>query len=366
MTGPAGVAFAATMTTTLPIETRKQAAFEHARSGEFSEAIGLLQSVLKETPRDIGALLLLGDVQHAAGQTQDASRAYTAALQAIQLSGGQVPETFRAGVKRAQTRLGEYASGYEAFIESELPKASRTRRFDQSVDILLGKSRIYLQQPTKYYFPGLPQIQFYDPANFDWVPELEAKTVEIQCELKGVLADHSAFRPYLERDDSQPNVKSHKLVGNDDWGAFYLWKDGERVEENCARCPVTAAAFENIPLDRLPGQAPSVLFSLLKPGAHIPPHHGLINTRLICHLPVLVPGPAWLRVGSETQFWQEGRVCIFDDSVEHEAKNDAAETRVVLLFDIWRPELSLKEREEVAKFLGAISTYSGEKMVSGN
>ena len=354
------------MSTSLPLETRKQAAFEHARSGEFAAAADLLLSVLKEAPRDVGALLLLGDVQHAAGRTQDASRAYSGALQAIQLSGGQVPAGFRQGVQRAQARLGEYATGYEAFIEGELPKAERTSRFDRSVDILLGKAGIYLQQPTKYYFPGLPQIQFYDTSEFDWVPGLEAKTADIKRELMGVLADHSAFRPYLERQDSQPNVKSHKLVGNDDWSAFYLWKDGERVEENCARCPVTAAAFDNIPLDHLPGQAPSVLFSLLKPGAHIPPHNGLINTRLICHLPVLVPGPAWLRVGSETHHWQEGKVCIFDDSVEHEAKNEAGETRVVLLFDIWRPELSAKEREEVAKFLGAISTYSGEKIVSGN
>ena len=354
------------MTTALSLETRKQAAFDHARSGAFSEAIALLQSVLKETPRDVGALLLLGDVQHAAGETQNASRAYTGALQAIQLGGGQVPAPLAQGVQRAQARLGEYASGYEAFIEGELPKAARSKRFNQSVDILLGKSAIYLQQPTRYYFPGLPQIQFYDTGRFDWVPALEAKTADIQRELQGVLADHSAFRPYLERIDSQPNVKSHTLVGNDDWSAFYLWKDGQRVEENCARCPVTAAAFESIPLDFLPDQAPSVLFSRLKPGAHIPPHHGLINTRLVCHLPVLVPGPAWLRVGSETHHWQEGKVCIFDDSVEHEAKNEASETRVVLLFDIWRPELSMQEREEVAKFLGAISTYSGEKIVSGN
>jgi aspartate beta-hydroxylase len=307
-----------------------------------------------------------GDVQHAAGHTQDASRAYSGALQAIQLAGGQVAPGIQHGVQRAQARLAEYAQGYEAFIEGELPKAKRSKRFDQSVDILLGKSGIYLQQPTKYYFPGLPQIQFYDTAEFNWVAGLEAKTADIKLELMGVLADHAAFRPYLERHDSQPNVKSHKLVGNDDWSAFYLWKDGERVEENCERCPVTAAAFENIPLDRLPGQAPSVLFSLLKPGAHIPPHHGLINTRLICHLPVLVPGPAWLRVGSETHHWQEGKVCIFDDSIEHEAKNDASETRVVLLFDIWRPELSEQERTEIVNFLGAISTFSGEKIVTGN
>tara|TARA_R110000744_G_scaffold18190_1_gene49007 strand:+ start:921 stop:1985 length:1065 start_codon:yes stop_codon:yes gene_type:complete len=348
------------------LDARKQAAFNHARNGQFAEAEAALQSVLQEAPRDLGALLLLGDVQHTAGKTQDASRAYGGAMQVAQMQGGPIPDVFKPGLQRAASRLGEYASQYEAFIAAQIPPSSRSPRFGQSVSILLGKAQIHLQQPTKYYFPELPQIQFYNRSDFDWAPALEAQTPAIQQELSAVLADHAAFRPYLERDESKPHVKSHDLVDNDDWSAFYLWKDGARVEENCARCPVTAAAFENLPLDYLPGQAPSVLFSLLKPGAAIPPHHGLINTRLICHLPLRVPGPAWLRVGNQTHHWKEGELVIFDDSIEHEAKNEASETRVVLLFDIWRPELSLQEREEVTRLLGAIAQYSGEAVVSGN
>lgn len=347
------------MTASLPHETRKQSALDQARAGNFAEAVSLVQSVLKEAPRDVGALLLLGDIQHAAGMSQEASRAYGALLQIIGSSGSPMPQGFESAVNRAQARLNEYANAYESFVEKTVPKQARSKRFDESVDILLGKRQIYVQQPTKYYFPGLPQIQFYDTQDFDWVPALEARTADIRRELLNVLADRSAFRPYLERDDSQTNVNTHDLVENDDWGAFYLWKDGQRIEENCARCPITASAFEDVPFDHLPGKAPMVLFSLLKPGAHIPPHSGLINTRLICHLPILVPGPAWLRVGSETHYWQEGKLVMFDDSIEHEAMNEADQTRVVLLFDIWRPELSLQERDEVAKLFGAISSYSG-------
>ncbi|WP_439620284.1 aspartyl/asparaginyl beta-hydroxylase domain-containing protein [Hyphomonas sp.] len=354
------------MTQAPTLDARKQAAFNHARNGQFADAETALQSVLREAPRDLGALLLLGDVQHAAGKTQDASRAYGGAMQVAQMQAGALPDVFKPGLQRAATRLGEYAGQYEAFIAAQIPPEGRSARFNQSVGILLGQSGIFLQQPTKYYFPELPQIQFYDRADFDWAPALESQTPAIQQELRAVLADHAAFRPYLERDKSQPHVKSHNLVGNDDWSAFYLWKDGARVEENCARCPVTSAAFEDLPLDYLPGQAPSVLFSLLKPGAAIPPHHGLINTRLICHLPLLVPGPAWLRVGNQTHHWKEGELVIFDDSIEHEAKNEASETRVVLLFDIWRPELSVQERAEVTKLLGAIAQYSGEPVISGN
>lgn len=347
------------MTITRSIETRKQSALQQAQAGNFSEAISMVQSILKEMPQDAGALLLLGDIQHAAGMVQDASRTYTALLQ-VTSSVGEVSPSSESAVNRARTRLNEYAGNYEALIEGTVPKSARSKRFDQSIDILFGRSRVHVQQPTRYYFPGLPQIQFYDTEAFDWVSELEAKTDDIRRELLGVLADRSAFRPYLERDDSQVNARTHELVDNDDWGAFYLWKDGERIEENCARCPITAKAFDNIPFDHLPGKAPMVLFSLLKPGAHIPPHNGLINTRLICHLPILVPGPAWLRVGSETRQWQEGKLLIFDDSIEHEAMNEAEQTRVVLLFDIWRPELTLQERDEVARLFGAMSDFGGE------
>ena len=125
-------------------------------------------------------------------------------------------------------------------------------------------------------------------------------------------------------------------------------------------------ALEAAPLSRIPGRSPSILFSKLSAGARIPPHHGLINTRLICHLPLLVPGPAWLRVGNRTHQWKEGELVVFDDSIEHEAKNEASETRVVLLFDIWRPELTPQERTEVTKLLGAIADFSGQPVVSGN
>ena len=49
---------------------------------------------------------------------------------------------------------------------------------------------------------------------------------------------------------------------------------------------------------------------------------------------------------------------IFDDTIEHEAKNEADQTRIVLLFDIWRPELTEQERREIASLLGAIDNFS--------
>ena len=126
---------------------------------------------------------------------------------------------------------------------------------------------------------------------------------------------------------------------------------------NAARCPRTMAALADVPLCRMPGRTPSVHFSLLRPGARIPPHTGMLNTRLICHLPLIVPENCGLRVGGETRRWEDRKTLIFDDSIVHEAWNDSAETRGILLFDIWRPELTAIERRAVAALFAAIDAY---------
>ena len=301
---------------------------------------------------------MLGDVEHDAGNTTEATKAYTGALQIIHRSGAQIPPQMNRELQRAQARLDRYKQDYEVFLEDSLPVQSRSPRLQEAIDIMLGKTRVYLQEPTRFYFPSLPQVDVYNNAGFDWIEDLEAKTPQIKAELLALVEDHAAFSPYIPRNAERPHLNTHALVDNADWSAFYLWKEGERQDANCARCPVTAAAMEKVPLDFLPGRAPSVLFSLLRPGAHIPPHHGMLNTRLICHLPVLVPGPAWLRVGNTTHHWEEGKIIVFDDSIEHEAKNDADQTRVVLLFDIWRPELNAEEREEITRLLNAIGDFA--------
>ncbi len=44
---------------------------------------------------------------------------------------------------------------------------------------------------------------------------------------------------------------------------------------------------------------PEVMFSVLTPGTHILPHRGVTNTRVVCHLPLVVPEDCALVVGGE-------------------------------------------------------------------
>jgi aspartyl/asparaginyl beta-hydroxylase (cupin superfamily) len=105
----------------------------------------------------------------------------------------------------------------------------------------------------------------------------------------------------------------------------------------CARCPRTAALLESLPMARQPGYAPTAMFSALEPRTHIPPHTGSVNTRLLVHLPLIVPGPCRFRVGNQVREWRLGEAWVFDDTIEHEAWNDTDELRVILIFDIWNP-----------------------------
>lgn len=109
------------------------------------------------------------------------------------------------------------------------------------------------------------------------------------------MQDKSRFSPYLKSGNAVIGRDDQGLADNSDWSALYLWEHGQLVEEH----------------------APSFRGSLA-PRTRIPAHTGLLNTRLICHLPLIVPPHCGaLRVGNEVRPWVEGELLIFDDSIEH-------------------------------------------------
>lgn len=336
-------------------------------SMQISDAEAALKAVdraLELQPRHFPILLMKADVLQAIGDTRNAASFYQAALM-VAPPENQQSEKMRVEIARAQEMSAQASEEYEVILrenltgEGFLTQAGESR-YDEAVDLLFSKRQIYMQQPLDFYFPGLPQIQFYDRSDFDWVPALEAKTEEIAAEVTQVLSeDAAAFEPYM-RAQGAPVLNDMGLMDNADWSAFYLIEKGHVVEENAARCPATMEALKSVPLCEVSNKMPSVLFSLLRPKTRIAPHHGLFNTRLICHLPLIVPGDGALRVGNETRAWRRGEMFIFDDSIEHEAANDSDELRVVLLFDVWRPEFSNRDKDFVKAVFRAIDESGGD------
>jgi aspartyl/asparaginyl beta-hydroxylase (cupin superfamily) len=99
------------------------------------------------------------------------------------------------------------------------------------------------------------------------------------------------------------------------------------------------------------------MFSLLKPHSKIPAHTGMVNCRFVCHLPLIVPPHCGFRVGATTREWRVGELMVFDDCVEHEAWNDSDHDRLILIFDVWRPELSLDERQQIDTLFRIVNAY---------
>ncbi len=333
--------------------------------GEAPAALAAVDRALGREPRNVRALICKGDILEAMGDARAASSFYLAAVTQARAAGA-VPEDLRADVARAEARCSQVVGKLEEGIRVRLADRGlgdgrASARFQQSLDILFGRKSVYHQQPRYYYFPGLPQVQFYDRAAFPWMDRLEAATAAIREELEEVMAQGAAFTPYVQSDPRRPRKEQDGLTDNPAWSAFYLWKNGEIVPENAARCPRTLEALAQAPIARVPNRSPSILFSQLRPGARIPPHTGLVNTRLICHLPLVVPGGCGFRVGNETREWVEGKAWAFDDTIEHEAWNSSDRTRVILLFEIWRPELTEAERGLVTSMFEAIDAAGGER-----
>jgi aspartate beta-hydroxylase len=333
--------------------------------GDESGKITAINRLLAVDPRNVRALIMKADHLAGAGEVRSASSFYLMALK-IAPPPEQTPPDLAAELRRVREISEQHAAQYEAYLTKQMSakgfdRARSSQRFAHSLDIVLGRKRIYLQEPKYYYFPGLPHIQFYGREEFPWLEQLESATADIRVELLEVMKEPAAFAPYVQGHANRPRKEEAGMLNNPAWSAFYLWKNGDPVPENAARCPRTLQALQGAPLARVPNRSPSILFSLLKPGAHIPPHHGLVNTRLICHLPLLVPGRCRFRVGSEVREWEEGKAWLFDDTIEHEAWNDSDQTRVILLFDVWRPELTQEERALVTGLFEAIDEHDGGK-----
>ncbi|GLD96627.1 hypothetical protein PINS_up005310 [Pythium insidiosum] len=193
--------------------------------------------------------------------------------------------------------------------------------------------------PTLFFFPGLTSRAWHEPRQFDWVERLEAHRDVIQDEFLAL----QRARP--QSSDYNVNDKEHQLhSGGWDWLSYVT--QGRRQADFAAHCPQTVELLESIPgfMTGLPFAYS--FFSVLKPQSNIKAHSAPCNVRLRCHFPLVVPKGCGIRVGDEEREWEEGKAIVFDDAYDHEVwhRGDSGD-RVLLLFDIWHPDLIQAERE---------------------
>jgi len=208
--------------------------------------------------------------------------------------------------------------------------------------------KVPTQRPHLFYIPDLPAIPFFNRPDMDWVESIESRFDAIKQEVVANLDLESDGAPYLAPDMALPGEDWDNIVGKMTWASVHLYKQGVANKDVMANFPETLKALKNVPLATIDGNPSEVFISVLKPNTRIPPHFGVANNVLTVHLPLIVPDGCFLRVGDHSFPQKEGEIIAFDDSFDHEAANPGAQNRVVLIFEVWHPDLTEKEQAAIS------------------
>lgn len=332
--------------------------------GDIAGAMTAVEQALRVSPRSFMALLMKGSLLERQGQVRQAARIYRPAI-GLAPPESQLDAATVQALRHARQVSDRYAEELAEFIGHRIGPArekgssAEAVRINAFIDLATGRKRNFRQEPTDFFYPGLPALEFHEHEDFPWLRGLEAATAAIREELLQILRDDFRdFVPYVAYPDGVPIDQWAELNHSRRWGALHLLLYGERVEQNCSRCPRTMEVLAQLPQPQVPQRSPAAMFSALQPKTRIPPHTGVANTRLVVHLPLIVPEGCGFRVGNQTRPWREGQAWVFDDTIEHEAWNDSAQPRIIMICDIWNPRLSPAERELISSAITAIDAFN--------
>lgn len=334
--------------------------------GQFHKALQVLDEALDMQPYDFTALLAKGAMLEKIQQPKAAVQVYRNALK-IAPPRDRCPPQVAAQLDYAARLVEQHSRELDTYMREkveafrgDVPEAVLDR-FDEGLGIYSGLQKPLVQQPLLLNYPRLPTISFYDRSLFPWLADLEAATPVIQQELNALLdTAFDSFAPYIAYPKGAPVNQWGELNHSRRWSSLFLWKDGQKQDDICALCPRTTEILSGLPMADQDGFAPTAMFSALDARTHIPPHTGSSNVRLLTHLPLILPGPARFRVGNTTRSWEMGKAWVFDDTIEHEAWNDADALRVILIFDVWNPYLEEGEKRLITEMMKAQRDYMAD------
>ena len=329
----------------------------HRATGSPDAALEAVHRALTVSPLDFTMLLMRASLLQRLGHP-DAGQAWGHAL--AQKPDTDLPPQLASVVAEGERQHAAWIDARERRMKAAMGGVEQgadnheRARIERFRDNVLGRTKPFYSTPTHFFFPELAQREFHPRHLFPWIDELEAATETIASELQAVMAaERAELVPYIQYDEHLPLAQWRPLNRNPDWTAIHLWRNGELIDANARHCPRTLELLEKFSQPTIGGSGPNAMFSLLAPNTAIPPHVGVNNARLVCHLPLVVPEGCWFRVGAETRYWKRGEAFVFDDTIEHEALNPSDELRVVFIFDVWHPDLSEAERNAVAALIGS-------------
>ncbi|NVJ59684.1 MAG: aspartyl/asparaginyl beta-hydroxylase domain-containing protein [Gammaproteobacteria bacterium] len=199
----------------------------------------------------------------------------------------------------------------------------------------------FLHRPSYIFYPGLEQAPYTELESVIKVDNYQDALESIRKEALKLL-NSNEVEPYISQTATPPK-ELLGLKGSLNWSSLTILEGGQlKLAEGNALVDLVNDLFDVADCKPL---APEMMLSVLQPGTHIAPHHGLTNLKQTLHIPITIPeGNVKIKVCGMEKEWQLDKPLVFDDSFLHEAWNKSNEARVVLIVDIWHPDLTEQER----------------------
>ena len=321
--------------------------------GDLPGAVKAAAAAVELEPRNFLMCLMLGSLREATGALYAAQRAYRSACAYAPFDLSFQPAMAKQ-LERAKTIVAAAEQWRERLLhwrpEGASLNSAEDRRMRDFRSNILDSIEAGPLAPPFFMVPGVKPKRFFDASLFRGIAEIEHHSEIVRGEFLRLAESRrerlSSSLSGLHGDETGEARAAGK------WSMIPLIRNGRIVDEFAVECPRTMELAQGLDLPKISLISPSLYFSVLEPGSRIPPHVGITNARLIAHFPLIVPDNCGFRVGGETRRWEPGKALVFDDMTTHEAWNDSDRIRVVLIADLWRPELSLAERAAVTELMG--------------
>jgi aspartyl/asparaginyl beta-hydroxylase len=226
-------------------------------------------------------------------------------------------------------------------------------RVDHMLEFIEGKHEMPALPPSAVplpwmFLPGLTNVPVHEDVRGS-KEKAKGAWQEVRRELLGLLEGRSSnFGPYQTR--------KQKLALDGTWNAFYFFRGTDQFVDNQRRCPATWSLIADLPHNRN-----EALFSVLEPGAELRTHSDYVNYAVTQSVGLIVPVDCGVRVADSRLEVKEGLSLFYETVFLHSAWNRSQERRIVLLLDLWHPDLEPIEIEALSfihpQFLANVSFF---------
>lgn len=339
------------------------------RQGKLEEAVLAYEAYWRLNPRNAMLYLALGCLHVEMGNIDKAAQVFSlgesvdSGLLSIWQRADASPP-IKTMSKTGRDTLCRHHTAMHLDAVDSLARAAETRRIRDAVWPLLDEREINYahdrQRAQVFSIRYAEAPPFFEREELPWCGGLERQFEEIRAEILSGLDLEADGRPYLGDGHKLEGEQWEPVVNKMSWASVHLYSQGAVNRSVIDKFPKTLAALAEVPLATFRGNPAEVFVSVLAPGIRIPAHYGVSSAILTVHLPILVPDGCGLMAGDVTRIPEEGKILAFDDTWEHSAWNTSETERVVLIFEVWHPQLTEIEREAVLQ-----SFYARQDWLAG-